>query len=111
MGLRIIPNPTFQARIPLTVAGQDEPALLEFELRHKSPEALKEWFATCGERDTATALAEVVVRWTGGVEDERGEPVPFSPANFRLFLGAHGSRAEDMLRGYIRELTESRQKN
>jgi len=111
MGLRIVPNPTFLAKIPLTIAGEDEPAILEFEFRHKSPEALKEWFTTFGDRDTSSAMSDVVVRWTGGVEDEHGQPVPFSPANFRIFLSAHGPRAEDLLRGYIKELTESRQKN
>jgi hypothetical protein len=111
MGLRIVPHPTFLAKIPLTVAGEDEPVLIEFECRHKSPEALKEWIATFGERDTRSALAEVIVRWTGGIEDESGAPVLFSADSFRTFLAAHGPRSEDLLRGYIRELTESRQKN
>lgn len=111
MGLRIIPNPVFIAPIPFTVAGEEEPTVVEFEFRHKSPEALKAWVAGFGSRDTATALGEVVVRWTGGVEDESGEPVIFTTENFRRFLAAHGPRSEDILRGYIRELTESRQKN
>jgi len=45
------------------------------------------------------------------VVDESGEAVRFSGDNFRRFLAAHGPRSEDLLRGYIRELTESRQKN
>ncbi len=111
MSIRIIPNPLFVASIPITVAGEPEPALIEFEFRHKSPEALKTWIETSGKRDMATALAEVVVRWTGGVVDHDEQEVLFTAHNFRLFLAAHGSRCEDLLKGYIRELTESRQKN
>lgn len=111
MALRIIPNPLFVAPIPFSVAGEEEPTVVEFEFRHKSPEALKTWVDGFGSRDTATALGEVVVRWTGGVVDESGEPVSFSTENFRRFLAAHGPRSQDLLRGYIRELTESRQKN
>lgn len=111
MGLRILPNPVFIAPVPFTVAGENEPTVVQFEFRHKSPEALKAWISGFGSRDTATALAEVVVGWTSDVVDEQGQPLPFTLETFRRFLSAHGPRAEDLLRAYLRELTESRQKN
>ena len=73
--------------------------------------AARYWACARSSADAASALSEVVVRWTGGIVDESGAAVPFTQENFRLFLGAHGPRPQDLLRGYIRELTESRQKN
>jgi hypothetical protein len=109
--IKIIPSPTFVADIDFSVAGEPDPVSVGFEFRHKSPDVLKEWVSSFGDRDAASALSEVVVRWTGGIVDESGTAVPFTQENFRLFLGAHGPRPQDLLRGYIRELTESRQKN
>lgn len=111
MAIRIIPSPIFVADVPFTVAGEPDPALIPFEFRHKSPADLKTWFADYAARDTASALSDVIVRWTAGVIDEAGAAVPFSQENFRAFLAGHGPRAEDLLRAYVRELTESRQKN
>lgn len=111
MTLRIVPSPTFVANVPFTVAGEPEPAVIAFEFRHKSPEDLKKWVTDFASRDTASALSEVVIRWTAGVVDEADQQVPFTHENFRAFLAGHGPRAEDLLRTYIRELTESRQKN
>ena len=111
MAIRITPNPKFTAKLPFTVAGEADPVLIPFEFRHKSPEALKVFFAEHRQSPTAEALSEVVVRWVDKVVDEEGVAVPFTPDNFRAFLEGHGPRAEDILRAYVRELTESRQKN
>lgn len=111
MAIRIVPNPTFTASVPLTVAGQDAPELVDFEFRHKTPAELRQWGAGFQGRDTADVLADVVVRWVRGVVDEAGADEPFTADNFARFLGQYGPRATDILHAYTRELTESRQKN
>lgn len=110
-GLRLAPQPTFKAKIPFSIAGEEEPALVLFELRHKSPDDLKKWAATFGGRDSASALEEIVVRWIDGVVDEEDKQVPFSAEALRAFLGAQGSRSKDLMRFYLAELQDGRQKN
>lgn len=110
MAIRIIPNPTFRARVQLTVPGEPD-AAIEFVFRHKSPKALTEWHQTFGDKTSAEALSEVVEKWAGGVIDENGDEVPYTPENFALFLAAHAPRAEELLETYLREVFESRRKN
>lgn len=111
MAIRIVPAPTFRAQIPFTVAGSADPAYVDFEFRHKSPEQLALWLTTMGDRPAATALAEIVVTWHSGVIDEAGGDVLYSAAALKLFVESHGPRGQEMVRGYLTELTQSRQKN
>lgn len=109
--LKIACAPTFRVRVPLSVAGEEEPAWVIFEFRHKSPDDLKQWAATFHGRDTASALSDVVVRWIDGVVDENDAQVPFSEQAFRDFLNAQGSRGKEMMAEYVRELQDGRRKN
>lgn len=43
--------------------------------------------------------------------DEDDKPVPYSPSALKTFLEAHSTRAEDLAKGYLYALTESRVKN
>lgn len=110
MPIKIVPHPTFRARVAFTVPGEPD-ASIEFVFRHKSPAALGEWHKTFSSRSSAQALAEVVEKWTGGVVDENGDEVPYSPENFALFLAAHAPRSEELLETYLKEVFESRRKN
>lgn len=110
MSLRIVPSPTFRARVAFTVPGEPD-AAIEFSFRHKSPAALLAWHETFGAKSSAEALAEVIDKWLGGVIDEHGDEVPYTPENLALFLAAHAPRAEELLETYLREVYESRRKN
>ena len=111
MSIRIVPSPTFSARVPFTVPGESEPAWIDFEFRHKAPEALRAWLESRGDRSVSEALSDVVVRWKGGVIDEDGSEVVYSPAALSVFLSSHAPRAQELARAYIAEITESRLKN
>lgn len=111
MALRIIPAPTFKAKVSFSVAGEADVAVIDWEFRHKSPEALKAWWEAYRERPTNDAIAAISVGWLNGVIDEAGNDVPYSEEALVQFLAAHGPRREELLRTYTRELTESRQKN
>lgn len=107
--IRLIPNPTFKARVRFTQPGADD-ALVEFEFRHKAPAALADWWAAASARPVHEALAEVIVGWSG-VHDDQGNDVGFSAEVLAVFLAGHAPRGRELLSAYLRELTESRQKN
>lgn len=107
--IRLIPNPTFKARVRFTQPGSED-ALVDFEFRHQAPAALQAWFATSKDRSFVEALGDVVIGWSG-VIDETGADVPYSADALAAFIAAHTPRATELLGAYLRELTESRQKN
>jgi len=107
--IRLIPNPTFKARVRFTQPGADD-ALVEFEFRHKGPAALSDWWASAVDRPASESLAEVIIGWSG-VHDELGNEVAFSSNALMVFIASHTPRGRELLATYLRELTESRQKN
>jgi len=109
MTIRINHAPIFRALVAFTLAGEGEESC-RFTFRHKTPAALIEWRKTIGTRPAHESMAEIVEGWEG-VVDEDDKPVPYSPAALKSFLEAHSTRAEDLAKGYLYALTESRVKN
>ena len=107
--IRIVPHPVFKARVRFTQPGAED-ALVDFDFRHKAPAALADWWAAAAERPVADALAEVIVGWSG-VIDETGAEVAFCADALAMFLAGHAPRGRELLAAYLREMTESRQKN
>lgn len=107
--IRLVPHPTFKARVRFTQPGADD-ALIDIEFRHKAPTVLADWIKDSGSRPVADALSEVIVGWSG-VVDENGTEVPFSRDTLALFLASHATRSAELFSAYWKELTESRQKN
>lgn len=119
--MRIDPNPTFAAKVGLSVPGQAAPAELELVFRHRDKEALQAWMAggSAGAgapadpppaRTDAEFLGEVVAGWSG-VQDAAGADVPYTPEAFARLLKNYPAAAGEIYRAYLRELTESRLKN
>jgi hypothetical protein len=108
--IRLVPAPTFKAKVPFTVPGADAPALIEIEFAHRAPTALKAWWESSSAQPVAKAMAEIVLGWSG-VVDETGAEVPYSADALAQFVGNSATRGEELLRAYLRELTESRTKN
>ncbi len=107
---KINPAPTFRAKVPLTVPGEDARAVVEFEFRHKGRTAFATWWDSIGERDDPAVLADVIVSWTG-VIDDKGAEVPFSADVLAQVLDNYPASAFDILGAYRRALWESREKN
>lgn len=108
--IRIVPCPTFKAPVEFTDPGAAEPAVIDVEFRHKAPAALAAWWESAQARPVAEALGEVVVGWSG-VIDDTGADVPYSADALKRFLEAHGPRGRELFRAYVAALTESRTKN
>jgi len=107
--IRLIPNPTFKARVRFTQPGAED-ALVEFEFRHKAPAALAAWVSASADKSAHAAMDEVIVGWSG-IIDESGNEVPYSVDSLMAFLAAYTPRSKELFAAYWRELTESRQKN
>ena len=108
--IKLVPSPTFKARVPFTVAGEDTPAVIEIEFAYKSPPALAAWWAACKEHPINIGMADVIKGWVG-VVDDTGAEVAYSPDALTQFIGNSSTRGEELLRAYFKNLTESRLKN
>lgn len=107
---RINPAPTFRAKVPLTVPGEDKRGLVEFVFRHKTRQQFAAWWEAIEGRKDADILADVVAGWED-VIDEQGEPVPYSPEALALLIDRFPASAAEILLAYRRGLWESREKN
>lgn len=106
---RIVPNPTFKANINLTVPGQEEPAVVEVEFRHKGRAALKAWLENAAGKTDADLLDEVIVSLP--LADEDGKDVPYTVKRLQQMLDNYPAAAREFTEGYVFALTESRAKN
>ena len=122
----IVPSPTFEGAVAITVPGADSPATLRVTWRHKGRKALSAWLrATATIVPAATApvlpgqaqspgdaawLGEVITAWAGPV-DEAGAAAPYSEAALAALLDAYPAAGAELLAAYLSAMTESRAKN
>lgn len=122
---KIVPDPTFRAPAALTVPGKDKPVQLVIEWRHRDRNGLQQWLDDLSpQKPPATAdgeppkllppklsdvdgLAAVIADWDG-VCDEEGNAVPFSKEILGKVLDAYHNAGAELVRAYVRALTESR---
>lgn len=62
---KLQPNPTFKARVPVTIPGQAKPAEIEIEFRHFSREKMREYFDSLIGKTDVESLVQIVVGWSG----------------------------------------------
>lgn len=106
---KIDPEPTFSAEAALTVPGQAEPARLTIHWKHLSRDQLVEWIDGLAEirLGDVDGLALVVAGWEG-VVDQQGQAVPFTKDRLRSLLWSYHAAGAELVRAYVRALTESR---
>lgn len=100
------PKPVFQAQVTIpTPTGE---GTITFQFKHKGRKALKAFFDSLGEGETARpdseALLELVDGWTG--VDEK-----FSPEALDILLDNYPAAARAIFEAYNKGLFEGRQKN
>ena len=101
---KLQPNPTFKAKVPITIPGQDKPALVEMEFRHMSREAVKAFFEGIAGKSDADALSEIVAGWSGVDQ-------AYSAEALAVMLDNYLSAAAAIYETFRRELFEARAKN
>jgi len=102
---KLQPNPTFTAKVGISVAGQDKPVEVEIEFKYLKRSEYQAFFSSLnGNKKDNEALAEIVVGW-------KGIDTAFSPESLGQLLENYPAAARDLFNAFNRELMESRQKN
>lgn len=108
--IRLVPDPTFECLVRLTVPGQPEPVEVPMTFRHMTAPQAGAWFAGAQDRPTAEAVTEIVCGWRA-VMDADGREVGFSPAALAQLLANYVPAAREIVQAWMLGLTESRVKN
>ncbi|PIQ26130.1 hypothetical protein COW64_12355 [bacterium (Candidatus Blackallbacteria) CG18_big_fil_WC_8_21_14_2_50_49_26] len=108
--IRLVPDPTFETVVRMTVPGQCEPAEVPMTFRHMTAKQAADWFAASKEKPSAEALADIVCGWCG-VMGEDGAELPFTPESLAALVKNYQPAAREIVRAWQLGLTESRVKN
>jgi hypothetical protein len=109
VAFRIVPNPTFRARVALSVPGA-APGVIEVEFRHKGRTEFAAWWETIDGRNDADILGSVIAGWSD-VVDGAGMPVPYDIDALALLLDRFPAAAVELRDAYLKALFEAREKN
>lgn len=101
---KINPNPTFTAKVQLSVPGQDRRETVDIEFKHLSRKDIKNFFEGIEGKTDAESLGEIIVAW-------KGIDAPFSAANLEQLLDNYPASARELYEAFRAELMEARQKN
>ena len=108
--IKLIPDPTFEALVKLTVPGLADPVIVPMTFRHMSIEDADKWFKLYEKKISFEGLSKIIVSWKG-VMDEEGKDVPYSKKVLEIFLQNSRAAPTEIVIAWIRELNESRIKN
>lgn len=102
---KLQPNPTFKAKVAISVAGQVAPAQIEVEFKYLSRPQVRDYFESLGGGKTdAEALSEIIVGWSGPDQ-------AFSREALEMLLDNYPASGSDLFETFRRELLESKRKN
>ncbi len=108
--IKINQNPTFKAKVKITMPGADAPGVLDVTYRHKGVKALSDWWAVAALKPLHEALGDIVES-IQGLHNESGDPVAYGDAVLLQFLDQYHAAGAEILNAYFKELTEARVKN
>jgi hypothetical protein len=98
---KLQPNPSFWAKVPITIPGQSKPEEIELEFLYLPEDERR---AQLDGKTTDEMLSLLVKDW-------RDVDTAFSAENFQRFLKNYPRARLDVLETYNRELYEARAKN
>ncbi len=122
----LVPDPTFNAPVQLTVPGHEQPASLVLTFAAMGRKAFKGWMAQAAavatitdddQRNQAEAqwLSKAVLGWPdpadGGPVLPDGSPAPYSVQALAQLLDTYPDSGPEILAAYQRALFEARAKN
>lgn len=108
--IKLIPDPTFEHMVRLTVPGQPEPVEVPMTFRHMTVKQVAAWFGEQACRPVADAIGDIVVDWRG-VMGEDGKLLEFSKHLLATMLENYPASTLEIVRAWQLGLTESRVKN
>lgn len=143
--LLLCPNPTFVAPVKITIPGEDAPAVLKLQFRHRDKDQLKALMAKtldpgtmsrivkcmagiegdpvevdtllsvlalieshATDADDIRIVLDIVAGWPEGPQTPDGLPVAFTDAALRQLVTNYPAAAREIVRQYLKALTESR---
>ena len=101
------PKPTFKSEVTIATPGGNE-GKIKFEFKHMGKKALKAFFESIGEGETARpdneALLDLVAGWEG--VDEK-----FTPESLEILLDNYPAAGHAIFSSYHKALIEGKTKN
>jgi len=101
---KLNPNPTFTAKVPLSVPGSDKLVNVDIEFKHLSRKAIKTYFEGLEGKTDSEALGEIIVGWKGIDET-------FSAEALECLLDNYPASGGELFAAFRAELMEARRKN
>lgn len=124
LAFKVTPNPTFSEFVQLSVPGSPVPARISVTFRHKTGKEVETWFESNKDRPAVDGLDEVIAGWGEPVLNEKceeepgispigadGEKLPYTREALATILTNYSASTDELVRGYLRALRESRVKN
>lgn len=100
--LKLVAEPTFQAKVEIPLAGGTS-ADLVLTFKHRTRQQLDDYINSRGDKTDVESFMEIVVGWD--LEDV------FNADNVELLLENHIAAALAVYRAYLAELVGAREKN
>lgn len=101
---KIEPNPTFTAKVPLSIPGQTRPGTIDIEFRHLGKPQIKAFFEGLEGKTDTEALGEVIVGW-------KGVDMPYDATALELLLSNYPAAGGEIFEAFRKELLEAKAKN
>jgi hypothetical protein len=101
---KLQPNPTFKAKVSISVAGEKRLPEIEIEFKYLNKEAIKKYFEDIAGKSDAEALSEIIVGWSGVDQ-------PYSAEALTLLVDNYPAAAADLFETFRKELLEAKRKN
>lgn len=101
---KINPNPTFTAKVELSVPGSTRPAAIEVEFKHLPRKAIKAFFENLEGKSDADALSEIMIGWSG-------IDATYAKDTLEQLLDNYPAASMELFEAFRRELLEAKRKN
>jgi len=107
---KVVTPKQFKQEIELVIPGLEAPAKVEIEFKYVRPADLTDYFKGFGTKPLVDGLSEVIISWTGFV-DEADTPIPFSKEALQNLQEDFHSVPDQILQGWLVGLGAARLKN
>lgn len=107
--LKLQPDPTFWCKVPIRIPGQDEPAILEIEYKHRDKLQFEEFTKVNNESkvNDAKAFMNLAKSWKLPTADGQGVE-PFTEEVIAKFLSNYQGAGRAVANKYVEELMQVR---